>query len=302
MKNWRTHLALLAVSVVFILSAMLFGKHLPIEADETLIGNGIYARGAPVYSWKIGDSELPIMMLSYVGALKTWLYNGVFELWPPGPVSLRLPMVLVAGLALWPFFVFLDRSVGRRVAWIGTLLLATDTSWVLLASIDFGFVVGQFFFKMGALVLLLRFHRDGKAWALAGAFFLLGVALWDKAVFLWVLFGLGVAGLAVFPGEIRRRLSMRNLGLAAASMIVGALPLVIYNVARPLETLRSNAKVSDERIAVKAHLVRRTLEGAVMFGFMTAFRPGSASRPSHPLVSESVSRRSTRPCVSLAKP
>jgi len=262
------------VAVVFILSAMLFGKHLPIEADETLIGNGIYARGAPVYSWTIGNSELPIMMLSYVGALKTWLLNGVFELWKPGPVSLRLPMVLVAGFALWPLFVFLDRSVGRRAAWIGTLLLATDPSWVLLTSIDFGFIVGQFFFKMGALLLLLRFHRDGKWWALAGAFFLLGVALWDKAVFLWVLFGLGVAGFAIFPAEIRGRLAARNLGIATASMILGALPLVIYNVARPLETLRSNAKVSDERIAVKAHLVRRTLEGAILFGFFTAADPG----------------------------
>jgi len=273
-NKWKTHLALFGVAVVFILSAMLFGKHLPIEADETLIANGIYARGAPIYSWKIGATELPIMMLSYVGALKTWLYNGVFEIWKPGPVSLRLPMVLVAAAALWPLFVFLDRTVGRRAAWIGVVLFATDPAWVLLSSIDFGFIVGQFFFKMGALVLLVLFYREGRRWALAGAFFLLGVALWDKAVFLWVLFGLGVAGLAIFPQEIRARLSLKNVGIAAAAMIVGALPLLIYNIARPLETLRSNAKVSNDRIAIKAHLVRRTMEGAVLFGFFTGTEPG----------------------------
>src|SRR6185436_14395064 len=125
---------------------------LGIYTDEALIGNGIYARGAPWYSWTFGDSELPIMLISYVGALKTWIYSGIFAIWAPGPLSLRLPMVLLAAASLILFFRLLDRVVGgtagrkaaqRNTAWIGTLLLATDTSFLLIGATDFGFIVLQ---------------------------------------------------------------------------------------------------------------------------------------------------------------
>src|SRR6266850_2058173 len=127
MKVWKSCAALAAIAILFIGSAMLFVPRLGIYADEALIGNGIYARGAPWYSWTFGDSELPIMLISYVGALKTWIYSGIFSIWQPGPLSLRLPMVLLAAASLILFFRLLDRAVGgttgRNTAWIGTLLL-----------------------------------------------------------------------------------------------------------------------------------------------------------------------------------
>lgn len=265
---------------------MLFIPRLGIYTDEALIGNGIYARGAPWYSWTFGDSELPIMLISYVGALKTWIYSGIFAIWPPGSLSLRLPMVLIAAASLILFFRLLNRAVGgsagRRTAWIGTLLLATDTSFLLIGATDFGFVVLQLFFKLAAMLLLLRFHRDDDRWALAGGFFLLGLALWDKAVFLWVLFGLGVAVLMVFPRAVLRHATLRNFGVAAMSMLIGALPLVIYNIARPLETLRANAKLTREPVLLKAGILARTIDGYVMFGFMTASdTPPDPGQPRH---------------------
>ncbi|HEV8144798.1 MAG TPA: hypothetical protein VGP79_00380 [Bryobacteraceae bacterium] len=279
MKAWKSCAALAAIVILFIGSAMLFIPRLGIYTDEALIGNGIYARGAPWYSWTFGDSELPIMLISYVGALKTWIYAGIFSIWPPGPISLRLPMALLAAASLILFFRLLQRAVGattgrlaaqRNAAWFGTLLLATDTSFLLIGATDFGFVVLQLFFKLAAILLLLRFHRESNRWALAGAFFLLGLALWDKAVFLWVLFGLGVAVITVFPRTVLRHATLKNLGIAAVSMLIGALPLVIYNIARPLETLRANAKLTREPVLVKAGLLAQTIDGHVMLGFMTA--------------------------------
>jgi hypothetical protein len=133
------------------------------------------------------------------------------------------------------------------------------------------------------MLLILRFHRDGSRWALAGGFFLIGLALWDKAVFLWVLFGLAVATVTVFPREVRRSLTRRNVSVATASLLLGALPLVIYNIARPLDTLRSNAKLEENKlILAKADLLERTLEGEVMFGFLTADNPGpQPGQPQH---------------------
>jgi hypothetical protein len=151
-----------------------------------------------------------------------------------------------------------------------------------LNTADYGPVTLQFVFKLGALLLLVRFHKNGSQKELAWAFALLGLALWDKAVFAWVLFGLVAAAAAVFPREIRQHASGKNIAVACAAFLVGALPLVIYNIARPLETVRSNARVEQASMAGKIELLRRTMDGSVMFGFMTAGEPGpQPGQPNH---------------------
>ncbi len=278
----RTQCALLVAALAFVAIGMLFVPRLGIEADEAIIANGIYDHGDPWYSWKFAGVELPIMLISYLGALKAWLYNGLFLFAPPRPIVLRLPMLLFAAGSLWLFFEILDRTIGRRAAWIGMLLLATDTSYLLLNTADYGPVTLQFLFKLGALVLLIRFRKTGSKPDLAYAFFLLGLGLWDKAVFAWVLFGLALATAAVFPRDIRKHVSPANIAIAVAAMLAGSLPLVIYNIARPLETLRSNARVEQASVLGKATLLRTTMDGSVMFGFLTSAEPGpQPGQPNH---------------------
>lgn len=274
MARWKSQVLLVVIALAFVAAGMLFVPRLGIEVDEAIVTSGIYDHGNPWYSWKFDGSELPIMILSYLGALKAWLYNGLFLFVPPRPIALRLPMLLLAAGTLWLFFELLDRTMGRKAAWIGTLLLATDTSYLLLNTADYGPVTLQFVFKLAALLLLVRFHKNGSKQELAWAFALVGLALWDKAVFAWVLFGLAVAAAAVFPGDIRRHLNRTNVLVACSAMLAGALPLVIYNIARPLETLQSNVRVEQRAIVGKADVLRTTMDGSVMFGFMTAAEPG----------------------------
>ncbi len=282
MRDWKKRAGLAAIMAGFIALGMFFVPHLGIEADEAIVGNGIYEHGAPLYSWKWGESELPIMMLSYLGALKTWFYNLLFLATPPRPISLRLPMLLIAAATLWLFFTLLDRTVSRRAAWIGTVLLACDSSYLLMNAADYGPVTLQFFLKLSAILLILRFHRTGSRWALAGGFFLVGLALWDKAVFLWILFGLGVAVFAVFPRQLRRHLTAPNIGVAAAAVLMGALPLVIYNFARNFETLRANANLDTAFVRAKAEVLVQTIDGRLLFGFVTADNPGPLpGQPKH---------------------
>jgi hypothetical protein len=281
MNRWTIY-ALIGVALAFVAIGLLFVPRLGIEADEAIVTNGIYDHGNPWYSWKFADVELPIMLITYLGALKAWLYNGLFLFFPPRPMVLRLPMLLLAGATLWLFFALLDRTMNRRAAWIGTLLLATDTSYLLLNTADFGPVTLQFLFKLAALVLLVRFNQNLSRQELGYAFFLFGLGLWDKAVFAWVLFGLAAAAAAVFPREIRRHLSGANLAVAGAAFLAGALPFVIYNLDRPFETVRSNAHLEQTAVLAKAELLARTMDGAAMFGFLTAVEPGpQPGQPNH---------------------
>ena len=286
MTSW-TQRGLIAMAVAFVAAGMLFVPRLGIEVDEAIVANGIYDHGDAWYSWKIANAEVPVMLISYLGALKTWLYNGVFLFAAPRPIVLRLPMLLFAAASLWLFFELLDRTIGRRAAWIGTLLLATDTSYLLLNTADYGPVTLQFVFKLAALVLLVRFHQNTSSPKkaqrdLAWAFFLFGLGMWDKALFAWVLFGLAMAAMAVFPRDLRKHLSGANIAVAGLAMLAGALPLVIYNIARPLETLRSNAHMGQMELAHKTDILEQTMDGYVLFGFLTAVEPGpQPGEPKH---------------------
>ena len=109
-----TQCALIAVALAFIAAGMLFVPRLGIEVDEAIVANGIYDHGDPWYSWKFADHEVPVMLISYLGAVKTWFYNGVFLFTPPRPIVLRLPMLLLAAGTLWLFFELLDRTMSRQ--------------------------------------------------------------------------------------------------------------------------------------------------------------------------------------------
>jgi 4-amino-4-deoxy-L-arabinose transferase-like glycosyltransferase len=259
----RARGALAAILALFIATAMLFVSRPGVEADEALVVNGA------LYSWH----HIPLMLMSYMGALKAWFYIGLFNVVRPDPVSLRLPTILFGAVAIWLFFLLLDRTVGRRAAWIGALLLATDSMFVILEAIDYGPNALHFVLKLGALLLLVRFHRDGSAWALAGGFFLFGLGLWDKAIFAWVLFGIAVATLIVFPREVWKHFTIRNFAMAAASIILGALPLIAYNIHRPLDTFKANQNMTNDPFGHKEVLLERTVNGAVLFGFFTSLEP-----------------------------
>jgi hypothetical protein len=99
------------------------------------------------------------------------------------------------------------------------------------------------------------------------------LGLWDKAIFAWVLIGLPLATIIVFPRDVWRHITLRNLSVAALSMIVGAFPLIIYNIAVPLNTLKANQHMVNETFAHKAVLLARTANGAALFGFFTSVQP-----------------------------
>ncbi len=265
--------ALAAILLLFIASALLFISRPGIEADEALVANPTF------YVWH----GVPLMLINYLGALKAWFYAGLFNIVKPGPVSLRIPTVVLGAIAIVQFFLLLDRTIVRRAAWIGALLLATDSMFVIHEAIDYGPTALHFVLKLGAMLLLVRFDRGGSARALAAAFFLFGLGLWDKAVFAWAVFGISLAAVLIFPRSVWRHVTIRNVAIATIATVVGALPLVIYNVARPLDTFRSNVHLVQEPVGHKVFLLESTVRGDVMFNFLTAPdappHPGEANTP-----------------------
>jgi 4-amino-4-deoxy-L-arabinose transferase-like glycosyltransferase len=257
----------------FVLLGSAFIPYVGIQTDEALVGDPIFGTIANEFRIRIFHHNVPLMLMDYVGALKSWLYWPIFGIFRPSAQSLRWPVLIVGAMTIWLFHLLVNRIAGTRAALAGCFLLATDTMFLLTTEFDWGPVAIQHLMLVAACLLLLRFAETGFVKCLFGGFFALGLGLWDKALFTWILAGLAVAALAVFPKDVLRRLSLRNLGVALVGFLIGASPLLIFNARHHWPTILQHASFSTENIAQKADVLQSTVDGSGLFGYMVA-EPG----------------------------
>jgi hypothetical protein len=249
------------------------------EDDEALFAAPIlHLPATALFSARILHTQLPLMLLSYLGALKTWLYFPVLMNLGSSVLTVRIPVIVIGSLTVGLFVWLLKSSGGWKLAWVGGLLLASDSMFLFTTCFDWGPVALQHFLGLAGIALLYKFAVDGKRLALFGGFLCFGLALWDKALFLWFLSGLVVATIAIFPRELWARCTWRNFGLAAAGLCLGAAPLLIFNAAQNLATFRGNAAFDLTQIPSRLHALRITWDGQILWGYMVhaPWSPGTA--------------------------
>jgi 4-amino-4-deoxy-L-arabinose transferase-like glycosyltransferase len=252
----------------FVLAGLAFLPLLGIESDEALFGNIFYKPRGGGYTYRLGHAELPLMVLSYLGALKSWIYRPIFGAFGTGAASLRVPMILAGAASIWLLYQLLVKISGRRAALIGSALLATDAVFLLTSTFDWGPVAIEHVLLLGGMLLLVRFWERRQEAALAAGFFLFGLALWNKALAVWTLSGMGLAALATLPRQILDVVTARRLGLAALSLCLGALPLILYNIHSHGGTLSGNAVYDPRGLSTKLPALVMTFQGSGLFGYM----------------------------------
>ena len=211
------------------------------------------------------------MLMTYLGTLKAWIYRPIFHWFGTGVRALREPMLLAGVASLCLFYLLLRRISGVRAAVIGCGLLAVDSMYLLTVCFDWGPVALQHLLMIGGALLVLGFFQEGGDWRLAGGACLLGLALWDKALAVWLMSGLGIAALLTFPRQIIAAITRRNVALAAAGFLLGALPLVIYDAGHHWVTFRGNFQrdTTPGALTGKFQMLVDTGRGGGLFGWMT---------------------------------
>ena len=262
--------AAMLACIFFVLAGCAFIPHLGIQNDEALFGSALYeSSGLAYWRWAFGH-RLPVMMMSYLGALKTWLYAPIFQIWHPAAASIRVPMLVAAAATVWLLFMLLRRISPVRAALVGALLLATDATYLLTSCFDWGPVALQHLLLTGGVLLLVAFAQGRRLLPLAGGCFLFGLALWDKALSCWMLGGFTVAVLAVYGRDVVRLFTIRRAATAAAAFSLGALPFLLYNLntEHRWETFRSNTSWAADDLRGKARQAQHSLEGDTLFGWL----------------------------------
>jgi hypothetical protein len=258
------------IAALFFLTGLMFLRKAGIHFDASYELASFYRCCTPAFRPTLFGRAVPVMILPYLGAFKAWLYYPLLQSFEVTPVVLRLPVLLVGTVSVWLFFVVLDRTAGRRAAIAGALLLATDASFVIATAYDFGPVVFLHCFLLAGVLLLLNFERSGASKYLALAFFIFGLALWHKALFIWMLDGLAVAAVCVFPRRVAALFTPRRVVLAAVSLCAGALPLIYFNLVTGGATLRTGEVMSGTApISQKVLVLKKTMSGNVLFAWLT---------------------------------
>jgi 4-amino-4-deoxy-L-arabinose transferase-like glycosyltransferase len=208
------------------------------------------------------------MLMSYLGTLKSWLYRPIFQWFGVGVSVVRLPMLLAGAASVWLFYRLLRRVAGERAALLGCGLLAADSLYLLTTCFDWGPVALQHLLILSGMLLLLGFYQHPSHLRLAGGCFLLGMAMWDKALAAWMIGGIGLALILVFPRQIVGVTTLRRVVISVFFFALGALPLIVYNIDQPLATFRGNASWDTSDLAGKGRLLAATADGSALFGWL----------------------------------
>lgn len=265
-RSTAVTIAAAGATAFFFLAGCLCIPRLGVENDEALFGMALF-KPLAAYSLHAGSFDIPLMLMSYVGALKAWIYWPVFTVFGVGLWTLRLPALLAATASVWLFFLLLRRLAGDRAALLGCALLAVDSGYLLTSCFDWGPVALQHLLLIGAMLLFARFYQRRAVWALAGGFFLLGLALWDKALAAWMIAGVGVAAVICFPRPLRAVVTARRVALAALAFTLGALPLIVYNL-RAGGPTAGNFRLDTNEVHSKLMSFTYTAQGGGLMGWM----------------------------------
>jgi len=270
-----------AACLFFFFAGRAFIPHLGVQNDEALFASVLYAPRAADFMLHIGHSHVPLMLMSYLGTLKAGIYYPIFALFGTRVSALRDPVLLAGVASVWLFFLLLRRVAGERAAIIGCGLLAVDSLYLLTTCFDWGPVALQHLLLVAGLLLLTRFYQTSQDLALFGGAFLLGLGMWDKALEIWMLTGIGVAGILTFPRQIIAVTTIRRVATGALAFSLGALPLIIYNVHEKFPTFRSNMTRDTSDIPGKARMLMNTANGQGMFDWLVN-ENWEAPVPHHP--------------------
>lgn len=219
----------------------------------------------------------PAMVMPYIGTAKTAFYSSVvFPLFGRSAGSVRWPALGLAALALWIVCRILWGAGRRTEAVLVGLLCGTDVSYLMTARLDWGPVAVQHL--MAALTAWAgwRWMQGGQwRWALwCGVF--AGVGIWDKLTFAWVVCGLGCGTLATI--EWRKFLRVPHVAGFAAGLVLGAYPLVVYNVKTGGGSFAGMERAAGVDVSEKVDVLAGVMSGYTLWGYVVMTPGQTAAR------------------------
>lgn len=185
------------------------------------------------YGITVAHRPLPLMTMPYVGSLDAFIYAIPYRIFGTSPVVSRLTNLLLGVLIFGLTYLIVRREAGVSAGAIAMGLLLTDVELILHLTMNYGPILLQQAFTMGAIVCLQKWWKGATGGYFFGAVALMALAFHEKLTYIWILGPLG-AGIAIFYGKrswARSRWWYWPTALALALAIVS--PIVYFAFSSP---------------------------------------------------------------------
>jgi 4-amino-4-deoxy-L-arabinose transferase-like glycosyltransferase len=108
------------------------------------------------------------MLMTYMGALKAYLYYPVFKVFGVSPATIRWPVIILSLVTLGLIYGVARSSFARLTSVLLVLVVAVDPTFIYTTKIDVGPTTLMMLLKLAALFFALRTVTTGSPRHLGG--------------------------------------------------------------------------------------------------------------------------------------
>lgn len=228
---------------------------------------------------RFGDFVVPSMLLPYLGCLKTWLIWPLLQVTEPSTAAVRVPSIILGASALGVTLLVLQRIAGTNVARLVGLLAAFDTTFVFCTTYDWGPASLQLLLLGVAAMALVRFHETRSTIWTAVFGFCVGLAIWNKALAIWLIAAFGMVLLLFAPRLLAHGLRLRPLAAAILCFLLGAFPFLAWNKKTHFSHVGGNRGFALEGLVEKPARAWTSLDGSLFLGYLMREEPPQERGP-----------------------
>lgn len=228
------------------------------------------AQGAPdntfIYA-KLGP--IPVLIMPYLGALKAWIYAPIFHLFKVSPLTIRLPVIIIAALTLLILYRAMRDMIGALWAVIVVSIMAIDPANVFPSRLDWGPTVLMHFFQALILALLFSYRIRPQLWKPVMIFACFACGFFDKFNFVWFLLAFAIGTAICYPDSVV--IFWTSLPRVARSVAIVIIVLgfgLMAHLIVPLLYHFQPTTVGTARLGIKWHSLLSTLSGQAVAGFV----------------------------------
>jgi hypothetical protein len=136
MKSFYWILSLL-LACIYLVLALIKIEFPGIFYDEIAFGNAALG-GIDHYFLHYRMGNFPVLLMTYMGALKAYIYYPIFKIFGVSVYSIRIPTIIISALALYLLVIAVRDFFNWKIALTTLTLIAIDASFINQTRYDNG--------------------------------------------------------------------------------------------------------------------------------------------------------------------
>jgi hypothetical protein len=210
---------------------------------------------------------IPVMLMSYIGALKAYIYFPIFKIFGISPLTIRLPAIFISLISLLMVFTIARICFNNLASAILVSFVAVDPIFIFMTKLDFGPIVLAMLLKLLVLFFFLKMITTLSTrylWPLTISCIL---GLYDKLNFIWFVIALASAAIILFRtelSELRKRHPFSFLVPLVSLLIVATVSSLLLILPLMMQTQRSDVTLWD-RFLYALKLYGITMNGSELY-------------------------------------